>query len=79
VTDRPAYYVDGPHKPVAPPSTPQFRVTHAANDERVATCFFRGNAELVCEALNQWDPDGSKYATMVRDEIDRLWTARGDL
>lgn len=30
-----------------------YRVTHIATDSRVATCFDKDNAQMVCDALNK--------------------------
>jgi len=32
-----------------------YRITHISSDSRVATCYLKENAELVCEALNAYN------------------------
>jgi hypothetical protein len=58
-----AYTVEGPFG-----DDDNLRVTHTGQDDRVATCYEPGNAQFICDALNQFDPDGEKYNQMIKHE-----------
>lgn len=64
---KPAYEVQGPFG-----GDNNYRVTHKETDSRVASCYVKHHADMICDALNLFDHDGTAYIKWLVTSQDEI-------